>query len=273
MRLSHLFAAASMLSAAQLGAAQGATVRCNSTAKVDLNEGAPQLEGWANGRLKEKGGDEYYVFAGAGAEPYAVAHVGDTNNGYYPLRWVSLRPFDGQSLPIVVILESSCNRGSMPPPPIAHRRGIQQWGFEGRRLPPHAAVASKAWPTPPLPPIQTFRSIVGVGGSLLQQLMLKDGLHARVGGARWARVSAGLPPEHLEASYLKPIRTLVRSSPPPSLLMLNGGVWNVLGRKVDPELKTFEAALGTLLRPVQTEFPSLTIAWAGVAAMHYHRAT
>ena len=58
----------------------------------------------------------------------------------------------------------------------------------------------------------------------------------------------------------------------PTMLMLNGGVWNSMEPIADPEFEQLGAAIDTLLRLVQEEFPDVTLVWAGMTSLHVHRA-
>ena len=95
----------------------------------------------------------------------------------------------------------------------------------------------------------------------------------RVKGAALKRVAAPLTTVTMEASYLSPIRSLVRSHPPPILLLLNAGVWNTLEPIADSNFDQLASAMDVLLQSVRREFPHVTTAWVGMTALHVHRAS
>ena len=73
-------------------------------------------------------------------------------------------------------------------------------------------------------------------------------------------------------NYMRKIRK-IRQMPRPALLLLNGGVWNVLRLvSADPQFQQYTLAVDQLLHRVEEEFPDVTVVWVGMTAMHIHRA-
>ena len=247
---------------------------CSHTTEVKLDQHAQHMVNFAWGRRKHAGGDEYYVFAGLEDDPEAVALVNDAGSGVYRLHWVSLRPDGYVPLPfntrVSVILQYSCGRGSIDHSSSEWAKPedlFLRWEFN-RSLESMSHLEETRVPGPLY--INDFRSLLGVGDSLLEQFML-PGKWSRVRGAVMRKIQASLIPETVYA-YMEEIRRLAEM-PRPALLLLNGGVWNVLRLAVaDPMFQQYAAGVNQLLQTVQKEFPDVTIAWVGMTAMHIHRA-
>ena len=141
---------------------------------------------------------------------------------------------------------------------------------------------------PPLQPPTTFSlslsssvEIVGVGDSLMRQLLFRDhspryaktrNLSPRHVKTRYSLVHAPLLPSTVESYFLDALKRMWTSRPftRDTIIFLGSGVWDVLGDHYDPQFASHREALQQLLNSVHERYPMAKIAWKGMTAMHVH---
>jgi len=214
-------------------------------------------------RPKVQNGDEYYVDSGHDTKGMSVLDLG---NGRYQIQNVTTSP-------VRIWLQYTCGDGKLSPP------SKKEW-TDGR------AINQEFWRNitgmlkePPIQPpttsslsLSSHVEIVGVGDSLMRQLLLRDDRSPRHANTRYALVHAPLLPSTVVSYFLRSLNRLWAARPftRDTIIFLGSGVWDVLGNHYDPQFASHGKTLQQLLNTVHERYPMAKIAWKGMTAMHVH---